>query len=306
MDRNRDYDTSGNYGFGGYGTYTSGTDQDQYQGSNWERGQRFDRGNRWRNNSGQTGNWNQDMQSGMNRARGLHVNQGTGNFEWSEDQGFGGYGSGRYGQGSGYGMSGYNQGGYQGGYRSGRDDRDRGNWANRSFGTGNDTRNYTGDTSNAGERDYDTSYGTAYGTSGFGQGRGYGTGMGNRMTGQGYGGYGSQGSYGRTTVTPADTGTTMNRGQNWFGPHTGKGPGRSDERIADEICSRLTEHPHLDASNVDVVVQGGEVTLNGKVDSRQAKREAEQVADTVTGVRDVHNQLNIDESLLDKIENAFS
>lgn len=82
-------------------------------------------------------------------------------------------------------------------------------------------------------------------------------------------------------------------GQSGHGPHTGKGPKRSDERIQDDVVQRLTEHGHLDASNVDVQVSDGEVTLSGTVDSRSAKRMAEDVAESVSGVKDVHNRLTI-------------
>ena len=82
--------------------------------------------------------------------------------------------------------------------------------------------------------------------------------------------------------------------RNWqAGPHTGKGPRRSDARLQDEVCQRLTQHGQLDASHVDVTVTNGEVTLSGTVDSRQAKRTAEHVADAVPGVQDVHNNLTI-------------
>ncbi|HXR89686.1 MAG TPA: BON domain-containing protein, partial [Steroidobacteraceae bacterium] len=39
----------------------------------------------------------------------------------------------------------------------------------------------------------------------------------------------------------------------------------------------------------------GEVTLNGAVDSRQAKRCAEDIADSVSGVRHVQNNLRVRE-----------
>jgi hypothetical protein len=78
------------------------------------------------------------------------------------------------------------------------------------------------------------------------------------------------------------------------GPFTGRGPKgyrRADSRILEEVCDRLTQHGRLDASDMEVSVENGEVTLTGQVDSRWAKREAEAVADTVSGVRDVHNRL---------------
>ncbi len=83
------------------------------------------------------------------------------------------------------------------------------------------------------------------------------------------------------------------------GPFSGKGPKgyqRSDERIMEDVCDRLTQHGQLDASNVQVEVNNGEVTLKGTVDSRWAKRTAEDTADSVNGVKDVHNQLRIAQS----------
>lgn len=85
---------------------------------------------------------------------------------------------------------------------------------------------------------------------------------------------------------------------NWQtpGPHTGKGPQgyqRSNERIKEDVNERLTQHGQLDASGINVQVKDGEVTLTGAVDSRQAKRTAEDVADSVSGVKDVHNELKV-------------
>lgn len=80
------------------------------------------------------------------------------------------------------------------------------------------------------------------------------------------------------------------------GPHTGKGPRdytRSDERLFEEVCDRMAQDGQLDASDIDVEVANGEVTLMGSVANRQAKRRAEDIADAVHGVRDVHNLLHL-------------
>jgi hypothetical protein len=68
---------------------------------------------------------------------------------------------------------------------------------------------------------------------------------------------------------------------------------RPDEQILADVCERMAEHPRLDAREVDVIVANGEVTLEGVVGSRAARRLAEGIADTVTGVRDVSNQLRV-------------
>ena len=80
------------------------------------------------------------------------------------------------------------------------------------------------------------------------------------------------------------------------GPHTGRGPRgyqRTDERIREEINERLTAHGLIDATEVECGVRSGEVTLTGFVDSRAAKRAAEDLAEDVYGVREVHNELRV-------------
>ncbi len=81
-----------------------------------------------------------------------------------------------------------------------------------------------------------------------------------------------------------------------LGPHTGKGPKgyrRADPAILEDVHERLTRHGHIDATAMEVRVEGGEVTLIGAVDDRRTKRLAEEIAESVTGVTDVHNRLQI-------------
>ena len=85
---------------------------------------------------------------------------------------------------------------------------------------------------------------------------------------------------------------------NWPGPYTGRGPRnytRSDERIYEDVSELMTYHGQLDARNIEIEVQHGEVTLTGEVPDRRSKRLAEDIADTVPGVQDVHNRLKINE-----------
>ena len=80
------------------------------------------------------------------------------------------------------------------------------------------------------------------------------------------------------------------RGREKRGP---KGYTRPDERIREDVCDLLSDHPWVDSSDVEVSVKEGEVTLTGQVVDRDSKRAIEDVADGVSGVRDVHNQLVI-------------
>jgi osmotically-inducible protein OsmY len=92
----------------------------------------------------------------------------------------------------------------------------------------------------------------------------------------------------------------------WFGDeqagrrraadHRGKGPKgyvRSDARIAEDVNDRLSDDPVVDASDVTVEVAEGEVTLSGEVDSRAARRRAEDCVEAVAGVRHVQNNLRV-------------
>lgn len=78
--------------------------------------------------------------------------------------------------------------------------------------------------------------------------------------------------------------------------YRGRGPKnyqRSDERIREEVCERLTMDDDVDASEIEVEVEGGVVTLNGSVNERHAKRMAEDIADSVRGVKDVQNNIRV-------------
>jgi osmotically-inducible protein OsmY len=67
----------------------------------------------------------------------------------------------------------------------------------------------------------------------------------------------------------------------------------ADERIWEEVHDRLMGHPDLDVTDVEIDVEEAQVTLVGRVDSREAKWLAEEVARAVPGVQDVHNRLKV-------------
>jgi osmotically-inducible protein OsmY len=84
------------------------------------------------------------------------------------------------------------------------------------------------------------------------------------------------------------------------GRFSGKGPRgyqRSDQRIQEEINDRLTEHPEIDASEIEVKVNNGEATLTGSVMERYQKRLAEDLVENIGGVKQVHNQVRVQQEL---------
>ncbi len=56
----------------------------------------------------------------------------------------------------------------------------------------------------------------------------------------------------------------------------------------------LTRHGDIDATNIQVRVENGEVTLEGTVNSRREKRMAEDAVEDLHGVREVHNRLRVE------------
>jgi hypothetical protein len=80
------------------------------------------------------------------------------------------------------------------------------------------------------------------------------------------------------------------------GPYRGVGPKnytRSDQRISEDVCDRLTEDPHIDARDIEVRVKDGEITLAGTVDNRRTRRRAEDLAEQVLGATHVQNDLRV-------------
>lgn len=85
--------------------------------------------------------------------------------------------------------------------------------------------------------------------------------------------------------------STWNRGR-----YSGVGPRgyrRSDDRIKEDVNDYLTWHGEIDATDIQVEVNDGLVTLKGEVNSRYEKRMAENISENVSGVWDVNNNLRI-------------
>jgi len=66
-----------------------------------------------------------------------------------------------------------------------------------------------------------------------------------------------------------------------------------DAAIATKVKTRLVESPQTKARNIEVEVYKGVVQLSGFVDSKAEAAEAQQIAETVSGVKRVENKLSI-------------
>ena len=77
---------------------------------------------------------------------------------------------------------------------------------------------------------------------------------------------------------------------------TGVGPKnyvRSDQRLRDDICDELSYSPDIDAREIDVEVNQGVITLKGNVPDKWMKYEAEDIAEHITGVKEIKNDLKV-------------
>jgi BON domain len=104
----------------------------------------------------------------------------------------------------------------------------------------------------------------------------------------------TQGSEGRKFERPFPNWTDYQPDSSRRGGFAVKGPlghTRSDDRLREDVCHRLSADDEIDASNITVTVAKAEVTLEGTVHDRHAKRRAEDIVEWVTGVTGVHNRL---------------
>lgn len=136
-------------------------------------------------------------------------------------------------------------------------------------------------------------YGSEFGSSPS-YGRSTGVGSNWQQTG-GTRGYGSE--FGRSTSEfGGGSGYGEFQRESTRGRFTGRGPKgyvRSDERIKEDVSDRLEQHGEIDASEIEVQVSHGEVTLEGTVEDRRTKRLAEDIIETCPGVKQVHNRIRV-------------
>ncbi|MBG9377285.1 BON domain-containing protein [Panacibacter sp. DH6] len=167
---------------------------------------------------------------------------------------------------------------YNGGYNSesnyGSGSQDRGDWEQGSR-YGSNVPDY---------------YGSNYGTSGDGYNNRYGN-AGQPSQGSRF----NQGSpYGNSYGNNSQQGTG-----GMYGGHRGKGPKgyeRSEQRIKEDISDRLMDDDDIDASEIDITVKAGEVTLTGTVSDKQTKRRIEDMIESMSGVKNVQNNLRVQSS----------
>jgi osmotically-inducible protein OsmY len=133
-----------------------------------------------------------------------------------------------------------------------------------------------------------------YGTSNSSLGSNFGAGVGNNRLG--YGGFG-RGQPERMAGAPrygrsfeADYGTTRRESQFGKGP---RGYVRSDERLKDDISERLLRDHDVDASDIDIEVKNGKVTLTGSIADRRLKHYVEDTVEQCLGVQDIDNRLTV-------------
>ena len=82
-------------------------------------------------------------------------------------------------------------------------------------------------------------------------------------------------------------------GDTYYGEGEAERQREREEAIRQEVCALLTRHSEIDASDLEVLVEGGEVTVQGTVEDRDMRWLVEDLAETVSGVSLVHNRVRI-------------
>ena len=309
------WSTGREYG-GGSGREYGGS---SFQSRGWQRGNEPGRWNNENEADFRTRNYGSGSSFGSGRDTEAYSRYGSsgdyGDYQRNRAQSFGRHESGgRYGQsgttrGSDFGGSwGAGAAGYgASNWSSGRErDFDREDWNDRGddrFDSGRTSaRDFSGG-GYAGGRGWERSgsYGSTspnYGTrnSGIGQ---YSSGRDVNFGPSGYDGYVEPNRGFRNFDRDRDWERDRDSGESWgdkIGRFFGMGPKgykRSDDRIREDVSEALHDDPNVDATNIEVQVREGEVTLTGTCSDRRMKRLAEDCAGRVRGVNDVHNQIRV-------------
>lgn len=97
---------------------------------------------------------------------------------------------------------------------------------------------------------------------------------------------------GVSSVRPGESGITE-RALESFRGRGPKGYRRSDERLHEIICERLTDDPRVDASEIEVSVKDGEVSLAGTVIDRYTKWRTEEIVAQCAPEAEIQNRLKV-------------
>lgn len=66
---------------------------------------------------------------------------------------------------------------------------------------------------------------------------------------------------------------------------------RTDSELKTDLLERFDAIPSIGKSDIDVYVEGGMVTLTGKVDTHQTRFQVERAARKVAGIRGLQIQI---------------
>jgi hypothetical protein len=109
-------------------------------------------------------------------------------------------------------------------------------------------------------------------------------------TGERYAGDRSWADVGVRSVRPGQHGV-VDRDQQSFRGRGPRGYQRTDARLHEVICERLTDDPQIDAGGISVKVERGEISLEGEVPDRRTKHHIEDVVDEISWSAPIYNRL---------------
>lgn len=261
--QDRDYDNT-RYGTSGtYGYRDNDRNEDWRQYGNENRGSYGNAG--YGNNYGQQ-NWNRDRDRRYEDYNSYGNRYGNDNDRINRQQSSGGWDNNHNRQD--WGRANVNTGDYNSGRNYGNNYSGNRNYRNENDGSSYSENRYGGDTRNFGNAN---------------QGG---------ITGNWW-----ERTKNKVSDMFSDDDDSRDRNRSYTGGYRGKGPSdyrRSEDRIREDICDRLTDDDRVDASNISVKIEDDAVVLSGTVASREEKRRAEDLVESVSGVRNVENRLRVD------------
>jgi osmotically-inducible protein OsmY len=290
---NRNYQTRGSSGASYPSERSYRGDYERENPSRYDEG-RFDENTRWQS-AGEDDYGSEDFLR----------NRGTSTTRWQEDENDqGGY----FGTGSYADDRDASQGFQRDFYRArAQQERDFGSYRDRKTSDyGNYGRSYYGSQPNyeRGQEDQSRQWRgqrSDYENRNYGNQSGGSQGFGQSSGSRNYGGggrdiQGSSRNYAQSYGQSNDQNYRSASGSQSFRGRGPQGYQRSDERLKEMICERLTDDPNIDASNVTIDVTSQIVKLSGTVDDRSTKYEIEELVERMGGVKDIDNQLRVQSS----------
>lgn len=129
------------------------------------------------------------------------------------------------------------------------------------------------------------------------------------FAGPGYGGFGGSAGYsgaGVGGVSGGYAGGGLGEPPNSTEPWRPAPDTLHDDQIHDDVRLRLEQADDVNPSEIQISVEAGVVTLSGQVATREMRAAAIDIAERVTGVHRVKNELHVEKALAEELRERLA